>query len=176
MGVGCGVSQELYNARTTELDRCQSELQRSRTEVATARTKNDDLATEATGLRDRITTLETERFKLASNLQATKKEMDELRRAHAQAEQRSELYRSLVSKLREMIDAKTLGVEIRKGRMVVKLEDQILFDPGKALLKPAGETALRQLAAVLREIPDRDFLVAGHTDNRPIKESTYHSN
>lgn len=175
-GVGCGVSQELYNARTSELDRCQGELARTRTQVAAARSKSDEQGAEAGSLRDRIAALEMERSKLASNLSATQKEMDELRRVHAQAEQRSELYRTLLTKLRSMIDAHTIGVEIRKGKMVVKLADQILFDPGKAELKSAGEGALRQIAAVLRDIPDRDFLVAGHTDNRPIKASTYRSN
>jgi len=174
--IGCGVSQDLYNARVSELDRTQGELARTRSQMTAARSKNDELSTENGGLRERITSLETERFKLATNLQATQKEMDELRRAHAQAEQRGEIYRTLVSKLRDMIDAHTLGVEIRKGKMVVKVADQILFDPGKAELKSAGEAALRQVAAVLREIPDRDFLVAGHTDNRPIKASPYHSN
>jgi len=175
-GVGCGVSQELYNARTTELDRCQSALARTRTQVSSTREKSDELAAEATALRDRIATLEGDRSKLASNLSATQKEMDELRRAHSQAEQRSELYRTLVTKLRSMIEAQTLNVEIRKGKMVVKVGDQILFDPGRAELKSAGAVAMRQLAAVLREIPDRDFLVAGHTDNRPIRASTYRSN
>jgi chemotaxis protein MotB len=176
LGWGCGVSQELYNARTTELDRCQGELAKTRTQMAAARSKSEEQTAEAGGLRDRITALEVERAKLASNLSATQKEMDELRRVHAQAEQRSELYRTLLTKLRSMIDAKTLGVEIRKGKMVVKLADQILFDPGKAELKSAGEAALRQVAAVLRDIPARDFLVAGHTDNRPIHASAYRSN
>jgi chemotaxis protein MotB len=172
----CGVSQELYNARTTELDRCQAELGRARGQANAARAKADEVAAELARLREHMTALENDRMKLASNLQATTKEMEELRRAHAQAEQRGELYRTLVSKLRAMIDSRTLAVEIRKGRMVVKVGDQILFDPGKAELKSAGEATLRQLAAVLRDIPDRDFLVAGHTDNRPIKQSSYRSN
>src|SRR5579859_1901074 len=135
VGMGCGVSQELYNARTTELDRCQGELARTRAQVTAARAKTDELSTESGSLRDRIAALEMERSKLASNLSATQKEMDELRRVHAQAEQRNELYRTLMTKLRSMIDSHTLGVEIRKGKMVVKLADQILFDPGKAELK-----------------------------------------
>src|SRR5438270_6610832 len=98
VGMGCGVSQELYNLRTTELDRCQGELARTRTQMATARAKSDELATESGSLRDHIAALEMERAKLASNLSATQKEMDELRRVHAQAEQRNELYRTLTTK------------------------------------------------------------------------------
>ncbi|MGZ3444007.1 MAG: OmpA/MotB family protein [Polyangia bacterium] len=102
--------------------------------------------------------------------------MDALRRAHAQAEQRNELYRTLVSRLRDAIGAGTLAVEVRKGKMLVKLGDTILFDPGQATLKSDGQRALRQVAQALKEIAERDFLVAGHTDNRPIKNSPYASN
>ena len=87
--------------------------------------------------------------------------MEALRRAHAQAEQRNELYRTLVARLRDAIGAGTLAVEVRKGKMLVKLGDAILFDPGQATLKPDGERALRQVAQALKEIADRDFLVAG---------------
>lgn len=169
---GCGVSQELYNARTTDLDRCHAELTRTQGDLASARARSDEEA----GAREHAQTVEMEYLKLRQNLKATEDQLDELRRARAQAEQRSDLYRSLMNKLRGMIDAKTLAVEIRKGKMLVKLGDQVLFDPGKADLKPTGETALRQVAAALREIPDRDFLVAGHTDNLPIKSSPYKSN
>jgi chemotaxis protein MotB len=102
--------------------------------------------------------------------------MEALRRAHAQAEQRNELYRSLIARLRDAIGAGTLAVEVRKGRMLVKLGDAILFDPGQATLKPDGQRALREVALALKEIADRDFLVAGHTDNRPIKNSPFASN
>jgi len=42
----------------------------------------------------------------------------------------------------------------------VRLADQILFDPGKTELKKDGQEALRQVTAVLKEIPNRDFQVA----------------
>jgi chemotaxis protein MotB len=174
--IGCGVSQELYDTRTTELDRCQGELTRTQNSAASSRAKSDQLSGEATRMREDIAKLESERSSLATNLSATRKEMDELRRAHAQAEQRGELFRNLVARLRDMIDARTIAVDIRKGKMIVKVGDQILFDPGKAELKPEGQAALRHLATVLKEIADRDFLVAGHTDNKPIKSSPFRSN
>jgi len=70
-----------------------------------------------------------------------------------------------------------------RNPVCLRLESQLAMidrggaiDPGKAELKSDGAAALRQVAAVLRDIPDRDFLVAGHTDNRPIRASTYRSN
>ena len=60
--------------------------------------------------------------------------------------------------------------------MIVRLGDQILFDPGKTELKKDGEDALRQVTDVLKEIPNRNFQVAGHTDNIPIKSKRFRSN
>jgi chemotaxis protein MotB len=173
---GCGISPQEYNIKVTDLERCQAELQQTQTQLASARQQARDEAEEVRRRDDEILELRSQSDKLTRNLSATQREMDDLRRAHAQAEQRSELYRTLVSRLKEMISAGTLAVEIRKGKMIVKLGDQILFDPGQAALKSDGKVALRQVAQVLKEIPDRDFLVAGHTDNRPIKNSPYASN
>jgi chemotaxis protein MotB len=102
--------------------------------------------------------------------------MAALRRAHAQAEQRAELYRSLEARLRDAISAGTLAVQVRKGKMLVKLANEILFDAGQATLRSDGQKALHEVAQALKEIPDRDFLVSGHTDNQPIKSSPFASN
>jgi chemotaxis protein MotB len=168
----CGVSQELYNTRTTELDRCQSELTRTQGDLTNMRQEVDHQA----GAQAHAVAVEMNYLKLKQDLNATEKQLEELRHARERAEQRSEVYRNLLARLKSMIEAKTIAVEIRKGKMLVKLGDQILFDAGKIELKPDGQQALRQIAAALKEIPDRDFLVAGHTDNVPIKNSPYKSN
>jgi chemotaxis protein MotB len=75
-----------------------------------------------------------------------------------------------------MIDAGKLQVYIRNGRMLVKLPDNVLFDPGKTDIKTAGKDAIAQLTAVLQAIPDRKFQVAGHNDNSPIHTARFPSN
>ena len=172
----CGVSQELYNARTTELDKCQLEVGRAQNEVGQTRARNNQLKEQNEQRDELIAKLRADSAKLAGNLSATEHEMEALRRAHTQAEQRSELYRTLITRLRDSITAGTLAVEVRKGKMLVKLADQILFDPGQVTLKSDGQKALREVAQALKEIPDRDFLVSGHTDNKPIKSSPFASN
>ena len=173
---GCGVSQTEYNVRVTEVEKCQAELGQTQNQLGASHAHEDQLRKEREERDDEIEHLRADAAKLATNLQATEHEMEALRRAHAQAEQRNELYRTLVARLRDAIGAGTLAVEVRKGKMLVKLGDAILFDPGQAALKPDGQRALRQVAQALKEIPDRDFLVAGHTDNRPIKNSPFASN
>ena len=173
---GCGVSQAEYNVRVTELERTQAELGHTQNQLGAARARNEQARKELDEKEDEIARLNADARKLASNLQATEREMEGLRRAHTLAEQRNELYRNLVAKLREASSAGTLDVEVRKGNMLVRVGDAILFDPGQATLKPDGQKALQQVAQALKEIGERDFLVAGHTDNRPFKSSPYASN
>jgi chemotaxis protein MotB len=64
-----------------------------------------------------------------------------------------------------MISAGQLRVRTVRGRMVIELPAGILFDSGRAELRVEGQQVLRQVASVLAQIRERDFLVAGHTDN-----------
>ena len=113
---------------------------------------------------------------LATSLEQAKARLDELRRAQAAAEVRAALFRELSLKLKRMIDAGDLQVILRSGRMVLVLPNDILFDSGRAEVKPRGREALSQIAAALSGIPGRRFQVAGHTDDQPIRFSGYTSN
>lgn len=112
----------------------------------------------------------------ANNLNATKAELDELRQEHADADKRLAVFKALGDKLRKMIDAGKLEVTVRRGRMIVKLPAEVLFASGSAQLSPEGHLPLREVAAALRQFPDRRFMVAGHTDNVPIGPSNYKNN
>jgi chemotaxis protein MotB len=113
---------------------------------------------------------------LASSLEQARTRLEELRKAQAAAEARSALFRELALKLKRMIDAGDLQIALRSGRMVVVLPTDVLFDSGKANLKPRGKEALAQLATALASISGRHFQVAGHTDNDKIRYSGYASN
>jgi chemotaxis protein MotB len=113
---------------------------------------------------------------LKETLESSRRRLDELRHAQAAAEARMALYRDLALKLKGMIDSGDLAITLRDGRMVLRLSNDVLFDSGKAELKPAGKSALSELAAVLQGLSGRHFQVAGHTDNEPIRLSPFRSN
>ena len=113
---------------------------------------------------------------LASSLDQARARLDELRKAQASAEARSALFRELALKLKRMIDAGDLQIALRSGRMVLVLPNDVLFDSGRANLKPAGKETLGQLAAALGTIQGRRFQVSGHTDDEPIHYSGFASN
>lgn len=79
-------------------------------------------------------------------------------------------------KLQALIDAGTLRVRRRSGRLVIELPGDIHFASGSAKLTPTGQDTLKQLATVLQAEGDRLFVVEGHTDNVPIQVSGFRSN
>jgi chemotaxis protein MotB len=127
-------------------------------------------------LGQNVDKLTSEKGQLAKSLEDAKVRLEELRKQKLAAEERAATFRNLMQKLRAMIDAGQLKVIIRDGRMLIALESDVLFDSGKTNLKPAGEAALAKLAPVLAGITDRKYLVAGHTDDVPIKTARFPSN
>lgn len=61
-----------------------------------------------------------------------------------------------------------------RGLVVNIVTDKVLFDTGKAALKPAGAKILDAIAPSLKDLPN-SISVEGHTDNVPIS-GTYRSN
>lgn len=104
----------------------------------------------------------------AASLNASRAELEELRAEHAEAEKRLAAFKSLTEKFQKMIDSGKLQIVLRHGRMVVKLPASVLFASASAELSKEGKDALRDVAGVLRQVPDRRFMIAGHTDNLPI--------
>ena len=103
-------------------------------------------------------------------LSATTEELEKLRRLREEAEKEAAQFRALASKLKAMIDAGELEVVMRDGRINLKLPDNILFPSGSKRLKKGGREALTKVAEALKSVEDRDFLIAGHTDNVPLKK------
>lgn len=132
----------------------------------------DELATEkeaAAGVNAKVADMEARLAACAASADAAAKES-------AAAQSQVEQLKAVTGKFQKMIDAGDLDVAYRRGRMVVKLPDAILFPSGKAVLSDTGTVAIAQVAAVLKQLPDRDFLVVGHTDSVPIAGGAFKSN
>jgi chemotaxis protein MotB len=127
-------------------------------------------------LGQNVDKLTNERGQLAGALDDAKARLDELRKQKANAEALASTFRGLVEKLRAMIDAGKLKVIFRDGRMLIALPNDVLFDSGKTAVKPEAQAALTEVAQVLAAIPDRRFIVAGHTDTVPIHTERFPSN
>jgi chemotaxis protein MotB len=135
-----------------------------------------ELKTRLEKLGQNVDKLTNEKGQLAQVLADAKARLENLRRQEAATEARAATFRNLVARLRSMIDAGRLKVAIRDGRMLIALPNDVLFDSAKTSIKPDGQAALADVAKILATIPDRHFLVAGHTDDVPIHTGRFPSN
>jgi flagellar motor protein MotB len=103
-------------------------------------------------------------------------QLQELQKQKAAADARAALLNDFIAKFKKMIDAGRVSIHVRRGRIVLTLHNDVLFDEGKTDLKPAGKAALTEVGQALRTVSSRSFQVAGHTDNLPIKTKEYASN
>ncbi len=127
-------------------------------------------------LGQNVDRLMTEKGALSQTLEDSKSRLEELRKQREAAEARLATFRKLVERFQSMIDAGQLKVVVRNGRMLVSLPAGVLFDSGRTDIKADGLTALSRVAEVLSSITDRNFVVAGHTDDVPIHTARFPSN
>lgn len=135
---------------------------------------------EIRGLRTKVASMEELQQQLAatrSKLDSTKGRIDDLEAREELADSRLQTLKELLDKLKGVIESGDLSVRIKRGRMVLELPSAILFKSGEADLSDKGKETLDKVATVLVEIKDREFQVAGHTDNVPLgKENQFGSN
>lgn len=166
-----------------KLEKVEAALEKSERELAEQKRANTELSSENQTYQERIAELEGEVKQLedqvadlADKQGVTAKELAELRAEKAKREKELQVYKDLFAQLKALVDAGTIQVVFRKGRMTVKLSNAILFDSGKARLRPEGDDAVARLVPALKSVGKREFLVAGHTDNIPIKTARFKSN
>jgi chemotaxis protein MotB len=177
------VTTGTFDKKVAELDNVRASRDHVVVERDGLRKKLDDataLVGELTArlekLGQNVGKLTSEKGELARGLADAKLRLEELRRQTAAAEARAATFRNLVARLKSMIDAGKLKVVIRDGRMLIALPNDVLFDSGRTDIKADGQSALVDVAKVLATIPDRNFLVAGDTDNVPIHTARFPSN
>jgi len=59
--------------------------------------------------------------------------------------------------------------------LVIRIQAPVLYDVGRAVLKPTIQNALNKIGAMLILLPN-EIVVQGHTDSKPIIRGTYPSN
>jgi chemotaxis protein MotB len=85
----------------------------------------------------------------------------------------------LVADLRKEISAGDIQVKQVRNQLQLTVAEQLFFETGEAEIKPQGQQVLRRIGGILKNIPEKNIRVEGHTDNVPIGPSlraTYPTN
>ncbi len=161
VAVGCAGGAGYY-ARATH-----SKYQVAAARVAADESKLTDCTKDLDSEKSKREGSERVAAETVAHLDATSTEVEALRAQRAEDDKRLSAFKEMTEKFRKMIDSGKLQVTMRHGRMIVKLPASVLFASGSADLSKDGQSALAEVASILKQFPNRRFMVAGHTDNVP---------
>jgi chemotaxis protein MotB len=106
----------------------------------------------------------------AGRIRAEKeKEADDLKaQKDAEIDRLKGTYESLVTDLKTEIEKGEIKVTQIRDKLSVNLVEKILFDSGRAEVKPKGKEILQKVGNILQTVHDKEIRIEGHTDNIPI--------
>jgi len=196
--VSC-VSSKKYKAAQASLSdlnnkyaQLQGDLTKCNTDKADANKKNESLQGEIDNLNKQIAYLKENNTQALKQLQdlsvisATqadniKKSLENIgaKDSYIQTLQESlarkdSLNMALVMNLKGDVgnlDDQDINIKVDKGVVFIDISDKLLFSSGKYNISGSAKAVLGKVAAVLKNQPDIEFMVEGHTDNVPFKSN-----
>ncbi|GKS59568.1 hypothetical protein YTPLAS18_30950 [Nitrospira sp.] len=164
----------------------QQRLTRLTDEAAELAEERDRLSQERQHLSSQLAQLRQDKNRLSQAEHALlSKLQQEQERLAAEAAEKVRLEQERVAKeeeIRRLTHAQddlsqSFQDEIAKGhitiqrvrdRLTINMIDQVLFDSGRADIKPEGRTVLKRVSEVVAAMSDKQIRIEGHTDNVPI--------
>ena len=193
LAAGCGKYKDQIANQKTEIDKLNASLANLGQENASLDEQIAGLSTDKQGLEAKIQELEAritslgayiadleanvqklggDKVSMSQKYQATLDEqqrlIEEMKKKQAAAQARLDTMKGLLGKFKSLIAGGKLNVRIRNGKLMLELPSAVLFDLGKYEVSESGLATLAEVAKVLAEIRDREFQVAGHTDDVPV--------
>jgi len=69
------------------------------------------------------------------------------------------------------MDDQDINIKVDKGVVYIDISDKLLFKSGSYNVTPKAKEVLGKVATVLKNQPDIEFMVEGHTDNVPYRSN-----
>jgi len=94
----------------------------------------------------------------------------------ANAKMSASLEKELIAALNRENDEPDILIERIADLVILTFPERIVFDSGRAQIKPSAHGTLGKVASFIKERPYLAVEVQGHTDDRPINNMRYPSN
>jgi chemotaxis protein MotB len=197
LGTSC-VSQKKYKAQTSSLETLNAQYSKKQNDLNACETAKAnylkqiddlnkqlaDLKKEQTYLKENntlaLTQLENLSVISSSQAESIRKSMENLGMKDAYIQglqtslaQKDSLNMALVMNLKGAIgnmEDKDINIKVDKGVVFIDISDKLLFKSGSYIVTDQANEVLGKVAKVLKNQPNMDFMVEGHTDNVPFKK------
>lgn len=190
--VGCGYSEEEWQAQLDKYNRLvaknqesegklaevNKQLEEARNRVSSLEGELEARGVDLSKLNSDLASRQTELSKLSATLEEQQKALAEYKRRAEALERIKQRFEQLRKKLNELTNL-GLEVKIRNNRMIISLPGDVLFESGKDKLKSDGKDVLSKVAGIINgdaSLRSRFYQVAGHTDNVELKGGLFLDN
>ncbi len=179
------------NALQSDFDLVSAELKKTQAEYERIKELYENLLSNSSQLNSDLAKQQQRLLAIEDDLDIERRKNEELARDLATREARViELEKLIADKERAVESLKNkvtsallnfqgndeLTVEVKNGKVYVSLAEKLLFKSGSSSVDEKGVSALTQLANVLKDNPDINVMVEGHTDNVPISRASQYMN
>jgi len=197
LGTSC-VSQKKYKAQTSSLEALNEQYSKKQNDLNACETAKANYLKQIEDLNKQLAALNKEQAYLKENntlaltqlenlsvisstqAESIRKSMENLGMKDAYIQglqtslaQKDSLNLALVMNLKGAIgnmEDKDINIKVDKGVVFIDISDKLLFKSGSYIVTDQASEVLGKVAKVLKNQPNMEFMVEGHTDNVPFKK------
>ena len=171
-------TQDLLDSATVKLNSCLEDKATADAELASLREQNAMLRANNQELINNMGNLTTLTTKGAENLEKSLESLAEkdltIRKLQDAVTRRDSINLALVQSLKGVLgnlDDEDINISVDKGVVYVNISDKLLFASGSTTVTRKAKEVLGKVATVVKNKPDFEFMVEGHTDSDKVKST-----
>ncbi|OIQ18709.1 MAG: hypothetical protein BM557_07250 [Flavobacterium sp. MedPE-SWcel] len=160
--------QDMLNSTTLKLNTCLAEKKGMMARIDDLKSSNTDLIKS----RDNFATLSTKGAEtIEKSLESLKEKDLKISRLQDAITRKDSVTLALVTSIKRAVgvDDPDIEVNVEKGVVYISIADKLLFKSGRYVVTDKAKQILGKVAAIVKDKPDFECMVEGHTDNVPIK-------
>nr|WP_314557092.1 OmpA family protein [uncultured Capnocytophaga sp.] len=176
-------TEDLLNTATVKLNMCLDEKNNLAYKIESLKNQNDLLKENNQQLINNMGNLTTLTQKGAENLEKSLESLREkdltIKNLRDAVTRRDSVNLALVQSLKGVLgnlDDQDVDVKVEKGVVFINISDKMLFSSGSYTISKNAKSVLEKVAKVVKNKPDFEFMVEGHTDNVNIKTACIRDN
>jgi len=169
-------TQDMLNSATVKLNACLAQSETMKEQIVDLRNTNNSLI----DTQGNLTTLSA---KGAENLEKSLEQMKEkdlqIKSFRDAINKKDSVTLALVTSLKGAIgnlNDEDIEINVEKGVVYVSISDKLLFNSGRWDVTNRAKEVLGKVATVVKNKPEIEFMVEGHTDSKPISTSVIEDN
>lgn len=176
-------TEDLLNSATVELNMCLDEKNKLTYKAESLKNQNDLLKENNQQLIHNMGNLTTLTQKGAENLEKSLESLREkdltIKNLRDAVTRRDSVNLALVQSLKGVLgnlDDQDVDIKVEKGVVFINISDKMLFSSGSYTISKNAKSVLEKVAKVVKNKPDFEFMVEGHTDDVRIKKDCIRDN